>query len=126
MLLIAMISSVAGKEQTPPTPFHCRAALSTKDDSPTFWPVRATEAFLNDPARIAAGRDVWQEQCRHCHGKSAYPGKAPKLKPRRYKPDFVYDRVTNGFRKMPAWKEIYSQDQRMSVVAYILSKTFSP
>lgn len=85
-----------------------------------------TEAVLADPARIEAGREVWQDQCRHCHGKSAYPGKAPKLRPRRYKPDFVYDRVTNGFRKMPPWKEVYSQDERISVVAYILSKEFAP
>lgn len=85
-----------------------------------------TQDVLADPARIAAGREVWQDQCRHCHGKSAYPGKAPKLRPRRYKPDFVYDRVTNGFRKMPPWKEVYSQDERISVVTYILSKEFAP
>ena len=89
-------------------------------------PAEFTEAFLNDSANITVGGEIWAEQCRHCHGKSAYPGKAPKLKPRRYKPDFVYDRVTNGFRKMPPWKEVYSRDERMSIVAYILSKKFSP
>ena len=31
---------------------------------------------LNDPQRIAAGEAMWQKQCRHCHGRSAYPGKA--------------------------------------------------
>lgn len=81
---------------------------------------------MRAPAVIEAGRELWQDQCRHCHGRSAYPGKAPKLKPRRYKPDFVYDRVTKGFRKMPAWKEIYSREERMNVVAYILSKKFAP
>ena len=85
-----------------------------------------TEAFLADPAAIDAGRGLWLDQCRHCHGRAAYPGKAPKLKPRRYKPDFVYDRVTNGFRKMPAWGEIYTQEERMNLVAYIMSKSFSP
>ena len=69
---------------------------------------------------------MWEGQCRHCHGKAAYPGKAPKLKPRRYKPDFVYDRVSNGFRKMPGWKDVYSVDERMAVTAYILSRQFSP
>ena len=48
-----------------------------------------TQDILTDPARIAAGREVWEDQCRHCHGKSAYPGKVPKLRPRRYKPEFV-------------------------------------
>ena len=94
---------------------------AASDAAPEF-----TESFLKDPAAIEAGRELWQDQCRHCHGRSAYPGKAPKLKPRRYKPDFVYDRVTNGFRKMPAWKEVYSQEERMNVVAYILSKKFAP
>ncbi len=89
-------------------------------------PAALTEAYLNKPENITAGKAVWEEQCRHCHGSSAYPGKGPKLKPRRYKPGFVYDRVTNGFRKMPAWKEIYSDEERMAVVAYILSRKFSP
>ena len=85
-----------------------------------------TESFLKDPDNIAIGEAVWKEQCRHCHGSAAYPGKAPKLKPRRYKPEFVYDTVTNGFRRMPAWEEVYSRQERMGVVAYILSRRFSP
>lgn len=69
---------------------------------------------------------VWDEQCRHCHGNSAYPGKAPKLKPGAYTPDFVYDRVTYGFRAMPPWKDVYNLQQCMAVVAYIKSDSFSP
>ncbi|MDJ0933904.1 MAG: cytochrome c [Kiloniellales bacterium] len=102
----------------------CGAAAvadSGKEPSPPF-----SEDFLKTQSNIQLGEEIWKEQCRHCHGRSAYPGKAPKLKPRRYKPDFVYDRVTNGFRKMPAWKEVYDQQERMSIVAYILSKDFSP
>lgn len=84
-----------------------------------------TDAFLKDEANIAMGEELWA-QCRHCHGRSAYPGKAPKLTPRRYKPSFVYNRVTNGFRKMPPWKDVYTDEQRMAIVAYILSPRFSP
>lgn len=91
------------------------------EEAPDF-----TDAYMQDPAAIEAGRVVWDEQCQHCHGRSAYPGKAPKLRPSRYDADFVYDRVTNGFRKMPAWKDVYSQEERMAVTAYILSKQFSP
>ena len=97
------------------------AADGGKEPSPAF-----SDDFLATPSNIEAGKEMWKEQCRHCHGRSAYPGKAPKLKPRRYKPDFVYDRVTNGFRKMPAWKEVYDQEERMKIVAYVLSKDFSP
>ncbi len=89
-------------------------------------PPEFTEAYLNDPANIAAGQEIWAEQCRHCHGRSSYPGKAPKLKPRRYTPKFVYDRVTDGFRKMPPWKDVYDWDERKSIVAYVKSKKFSP
>jgi mono/diheme cytochrome c family protein len=89
-------------------------------------PAVFTEAYLNDPANIEAGRAVWEGQCRYCHGAKSYPGKGPKLKPRRYKPGFVFKRVTNGFRGMPSWKEVYSREQRMAVVTYVLSKDFSP
>ncbi|MEO1495423.1 MAG: cytochrome c [Pseudomonadota bacterium] len=89
-------------------------------------PVPFTEDFLGSDLNISAGEVIWAEQCRHCHGKKAYPGKAPKLKPRRYKPNFVYRRVTDGFRKMPGWKDVYSDEERMQVVSYILSTEFSP
>ena len=85
-----------------------------------------TDAVLKDTSYIESGRQVWDGQCRHCHGNSAYPGKAPKLKPSSYQPDFVYDRVTNGFRKMPAWKDIFNEKQRVGVTVYIMSSEFSP
>lgn len=85
-----------------------------------------TEQFLASADAIASGSEIWSQQCRHCHGNSAYPGKAPKLKPSMYKPEFVFKRVTNGFRKMPAWKSVFSLEQRKNVVAYVLSDSFSP
>lgn len=75
---------------------------------------------------IKGGGDLWGKQCRHCHGNSAYPGKAPKLTPATYTADFVFDRLTNGFKKMPAWKTVFSLEQRKSIVAYVLSDEFSP
>lgn len=96
------------------------------DDAVSTPPEPFTEEFLADAAHIDAGKAIWEEQCRHCHGKSAYPGKAPKLKPAKYEPDFVYRRVTDGFRKMPPWKDVYSDEERMAVTAYILSEEFSP
>lgn len=83
-------------------------------------------AFLSSPDSIATGGKLWAGQCRHCHGNSAYPGKAPKLVPAHYKPKFVFDRVTNGFRKMPAWKSVFTLEERQSIVAYLLSDKFSP
>ena len=98
-------------------------AAETQGSQP---PVPFTDAFLGDAHNIEAGQVIWQEQCQHCHGAKAYPGKAPKLRPARLKPDFAYRRVTDGFRKMPAWKDVYTDEQRMQVVTYILSDRFSP
>jgi mono/diheme cytochrome c family protein len=89
-------------------------------------PPKFEASFLSSPKSIEEGRGVWDGQCKHCHGNSAYPGKAPKLKPGSYTPDFIYDRVTYGFRGMPPWKAVYTIDQRMAVVAYIKSDSFSP
>ncbi|MDP5116776.1 MAG: cytochrome c [Burkholderiaceae bacterium] len=97
------------------------ATPATDEPVPAF-----TAAVMADPASIESGKQVWDGQCRHCHGNSAYPGKAPKLKPSSYQPDFVYDRVTNGFRKMPGWKAVFNQQQRIGVTAFIMSEGFSP
>ena len=97
------------------------AATAEQQPPPVF-----TEEMLSDPDNIEVGEAIWQEQCAHCHGANAYPGKAPKLKPSRYKPEFVYHRVSKGFRAMPAWGEIYSRDEIIGIVAYVKSHQFSP
>lgn len=100
---------------------HAQGKPAEEEKPPVF-----EKAFLEDPANIEMGKQVWQQQCRHCHGASAYPGKAPKLVPGRMDADFIYDRVTYGFRKMPGWKDVFTQQQRMAVSAYIKSHEFSP
>lgn len=116
------IEKAAAKKtpKLPPKPPKKKKKVKSKP------PVPFTEAYLASAENVDAGGEIWASQCRHCHGAKAYPGKAPKLKPAKYKPDFVYRRVTDGFRKMPAWKEQFSDDERMQIVAYILSSSFSP
>ena len=87
--------------------------------------VEFTKEFLNDPSRIKQGKEVWEKRCKFCHGKAAYPGKAPKLEPSRYTPGFVYDRVANGFQAMPPWRQEFSEEELRAVVAYIMSRDFS-
>jgi len=94
---------------------------SAVEENPEF-----TDEYMATAEAITGGGDLWAKQCRHCHGNSAYPGKAPKLKPAGYEPDFVFDRITNGFKKMPAWKTVFSLDERMQITAYIMSDRFSP
>jgi mono/diheme cytochrome c family protein len=97
------------------------APAQAQEKAPVF-----DKAYLSSKANIELGKNVWETQCRHCHGASAYPGKAPKLNPGQLAPDLIYDRVTYGFGKMPAWKEVFSVEQRKGVVAYIKSDDFSP
>ena len=103
-----------------PVPGWAQAAAA-EEPMPKF-----DKAYLSSKAAIDAGQEVWSTQCRHCHGRSAYPGKAPKLSPGGYTPEFVFDRVTNGFGKMPPWKDVFTLEQRKGVVAYIKSDAFSP
>ena len=103
------------------TPPAAEANAEPRDPPPAIDP-----ATLKDTAAIAKGEAIWQEQCTHCHGAKAYPGKAPKLAPRTYKPEFVWDRVHNGFRGMPPWKDLYDENEVLAVVAYILSDDFFP
>lgn len=96
-------------------------SISSRADDPEF-----TEAFLNDPETIAQGQELFVAECRHCHGRSAYPGKAPKLKPKTLSAEDVYLRMTYGWRRMPPWEDVLSQEERMAVTAYVKSKNFAP
>ena len=102
------------------------APAATEAEPPHDPPPAIDPAMLKDAAMITKGEKIWQDQCTHCHGAKAYPGKAPKLTPRTYKPDFVWDRVHNGFRGMPAWKDIYEPNEVLALVAYVLSDDFFP
>lgn len=86
--------------------------------------VTFTPEFMKSPQTIEMGRKVWQERCVFCHGKDSYPGKGPRLDPSKYTPEFVFDRVTNGFRGMPPWKD-YDEEQRKAVSAFVLSPEFT-
>jgi mono/diheme cytochrome c family protein len=87
-------------------------------------PADFSPEYLADSRNVDRGRAVWLARCQFCHGRAAYPGKAPRLDPSRYTPDFVYDRVANGFRGMPSWRHEFSIDELKAVVAYVLSKRF--
>ena len=86
--------------------------------------IEFTDAYLNDPTTIAQGKELWAKRCASCHGKAAYPGSAPKLRATRYQPTFIYDRITNGFRTMPALKTEFSLEERRAIVAYVKSPGF--
>jgi mono/diheme cytochrome c family protein len=104
------------------------AAAQTKEEPepPKDPPPPLPAEVLKDSKTITQGEKLWQEQCTHCHGAKAYPGKAPRLQPRLYKPEFVWDRTHNGFRGMPPWKDVYKPEEIIALVAYVLSDEFFP
>lgn len=127
----AMISAVLLASMLAWNPTATRAQTATPTAAPDTNEPRdpAPELpaeTLKNTANITKGEKLWQEQCTHCHGSKAYPGKAPKLQPRTYKPEFVWDRVHNGFRAMPPWKDVYKPDEVVALVAYVLSDEFFP
>ena len=83
-----------------------------------------TEEFMTDPETIDHGRDLFQQRCRLCHGRGAYPGKAPPLRPARLSPEDIYLRITYGFGRMPAWEDQFTVDERRAITAYMKSPRF--
>jgi mono/diheme cytochrome c family protein len=108
------------------TAASAQAPSATRSAAPRDPPPPLPADVLKDGRVIAQGMALWQEQCAQCHGSQAYPGKAPKLEPHRYTPEFVWDRVHNGFRNMPALKDVYTPEQVIAIVAYVMSDEFWP
>lgn len=123
LLLLCLLVGLAGPGSGPS---RAQQAEPSSDKVFNDPPPPMPKELLQKPELIARGDAIWKEQCTHCHGSKAYPGKAPKLVPRRYTPEFVWDRVHNGFRGMPPWKEVYSEEDIVAVVAYVLSDEFWP
>ena len=123
VLFVVIVLGTVGLTASAQAPAPSDDAAS---DVPRDPPPPLPAAVLKDPKVIAAGEAIWKDNCQHCHGSKAYPGKAPKLQPMKYKPEFVWDRVHNGFRSMPPWKDFYTPEQVISLVAWVTSEEFWP
>jgi mono/diheme cytochrome c family protein len=128
LLRVVLVSSVmaASVPLTAPAQAPAQTPAPAEAEGPRDPPPPLPADILKDAKVVAEGESLWKDTCAHCHGSKAYPGKAPKLQPHRYKPEFVWDRVHNGFRAMPPWKEAYTPEQVVAVVAYVLSDEFWP
>jgi mono/diheme cytochrome c family protein len=92
---------------------------------PTAQDLEFPEEFMTDMTVIREGRDLFQQQCGHCHGSRAYPGKAPRLRPDRYEPDFVFWVIQGGYGNMPSMGEMFDDEETKKIVAWIKSNIFS-
>src|ERR1700748_1305978 len=84
---------------------------------------------LKDPAMIAAGRELFLErQCAHCHGESGRGG--VNLARRDLDPKGVFISIADGREKrglrMPAWREVMTDEEIWKAAAYVLSISRRP
>jgi mono/diheme cytochrome c family protein len=79
---------------------------------------------LKDPTVIAAGHDLFlAKQCAHCHGVDGRGG--INLARRELDPKGVFQSIADGREKsglrMPAWREVLSDEEIWQATAYVLS-----
>lgn len=100
------------------------------------WAVPSASAKVSNPqkaddATIKAGKDIWAQQCKSCHGvKGLGDGaKAEKIdiscgnfsskETQDLSDGSLYYKITEGRKPMPSFKEKLSDTERWQVVAYI-------
>ncbi len=91
--------------------------------------VAQESADLKDPKMIAAGHEIFLEkQCAHCHGEDGRGG--VNLARRDLDPQGVIQSIANGREKngirMPAWRDVLSDEQIRQATAYVLSISGQP
>jgi mono/diheme cytochrome c family protein len=84
---------------------------------------------LKDPTMIAAGRDLFlAKQCAHCHGVGGTGG--INLTRRELEPRGVFESIADGRERsglrMPAWREVLSDEEIWQATAYVLSISQHP
>ena len=88
----------------------------------------ATSAAQN-PELVSAGKEIFNGTCAHCHGPDAVQGERRidlRLMQNRYGEDMrskYWTTVHEGrpSKGMPAWKEVFSDDQFESIYAFLLT-----
>ena len=84
---------------------------------------------LKDPKMIAAGHALFVErQCAHCHGEDGKGG--VNLARRELDPKGAFQSIADGREKsglrMPAWREVMTDEEIWKATAYVLSISRQP
>ena len=100
------------------------------------WKVAEADAkkkstVKDDEATVKAGKDIWTQQCKSCHGVKGLGDGAKAEKLEITCGDFssaevqdlsdgaLYYKITEGRKPMPSFKEKLSDTERWQVVAYM-------
>jgi mono/diheme cytochrome c family protein len=84
---------------------------------------------LKDPTMIAAGHDLFlAKHCAHCHGVDGTGG--INLTRRELETRGVFESIADGRERsgmrMPAWREVLSDEEIWQATAYVLSISQHP
>ena len=63
LITLAVVSAVFGAGSA-----SAVAGAGTQTADSSEGPVEFTDDYLQDPENLLVGKEIWQEQCRHCHG----------------------------------------------------------
>lgn len=93
------------------------------------WPQSTMAAKVElTPVNIAAGEQIFQANCKPCHGADLHGGIGPNLVDTVWihggKPDEIVHTITAGVaaKGMPTWGPVLGPQKIAQVAAYILSK----
>ena len=84
-------------------------------------------AASSDEDRVREGKEVFNGTCAHCHGPNAEQAERKidlRLLHHRYKEsmeEMFFKTVTNGrpAKGMPSWKDVFTEDQFVSIFAFL-------
>lgn len=103
-----------------------RAALEAAAPAPVV-DEQLLLSVASDPARLAEGRTTFTTTCGTCHAADGGGNIGPNLTDRYWlrggRPMEVHATVSHGVldKGMPAWGEVYTPDQVVNVVGYMLT-----
>jgi polar amino acid transport system substrate-binding protein len=116
-----------------PTRSDASAALVAESSAPAVRVTDATETVATTET-ISAGKEIFNGTCAHCHGPDAVQSERRinlRLLHNRYGDDMrakFWTTVHDGrpAKGMPAWKEVFTDDQFESIYAYLLTVQTPP
>lgn len=83
---------------------------------------------LDDPKAIEEGAHRFSASCTgYCHGREGRVSRAPKLRGKKYDPNFLYARISGGSPSgasglvMPAFASTLPPEEIWKLVAYVMS-----
>ena len=121
------VSMALAQREKPPAPKYHKDALVYAELSKAPQKARAKRNPLErDPDAVAAGRNLFEQHCKECHGDLAEGGrKGPSLldeQVQNAEPGAIFWILTNGVvrRGMPVWSKL-PEPQRWQLVSYIKS-----